>query len=113
LIVVGEGHATGRGEDNMEMHYENLIQFAEDIAGVNDLLAKWSAQDYESPDQISYISRISDNSNIYVATGFGKWGLTNGTLAGNMIADLITNGNFFTQKNGEIYLTPLGKLLPK
>lgn len=115
LIVVGEGHATGRGEDNMEMHYENLIQFAENIAGVSNLLAKWSAQDYETPDQISYISRISDDSNIYVATGFGKWGLTNGTLAGNMIADIITNGNcqyedLYSKKRGDL-LNSAGKVV--
>ena len=50
-------------------------------------------QDYETPDQIPYIGRISDNSNIYVATGYRKWGLSNGSLAGIMIADLISQGN--------------------
>jgi glycine/D-amino acid oxidase-like deaminating enzyme/nitrite reductase/ring-hydroxylating ferredoxin subunit len=93
LIVVGEGHATARGEDNMELHYDSLVQFAESIAGVKKLLTKWSAQDYKTPDQIPYIGRISDHSEIYAATGFGKWGLTNGTLAGTMIADLIIDGH--------------------
>jgi glycine/D-amino acid oxidase-like deaminating enzyme/nitrite reductase/ring-hydroxylating ferredoxin subunit len=92
LIVVGEGHATGRGEDNMELHFERLVNFAEEIAGVQELLAKWSAQDYDTPDQIPYIGRLSGSSNIYVAAGFGKWGLTNGTLAGNLTAELITTG---------------------
>jgi len=93
LIVAGESHFTGRGDQNMETHYENLLKFAESIAGVDELLAKWSAQDYETPDQIPYIGRVSDDSNLYVASGFGKWGLSNGTLAGNMIADLITTGS--------------------
>ena len=92
LIVVGEGHPTGRGDDNMELHFDRLIQFADQIAGVNEVLAKWSAQDYDTPDQIPYIGRISDNSNVYVASGFGKWGLSNGTLAGNMISELILDG---------------------
>lgn len=113
LIVVGEGHATGRGEDNMNLHYENLMQFAESIAGVDEVLAKWSAQDYETPDQIPYIGRISDNSNIYVASGFGKWGLSNGTLAGNMISELIVNGNcryeeLYSRKRAD-YSSSLGK----
>lgn len=93
LIVVGEGHATGREEDKMDEHYDNLIKFADEIAGVNKVLAKWSAQDYQTPDQVSYIGRIAKNSNIFIGTGYGKWGLSNGTLAGNMISDLITDGN--------------------
>ncbi len=93
LIVVGEGHATGRGTDDMESHYEALTQYAEQLAGVREVLAKWSAQDYETPDQIPYIGRISDHSHVYVASGFGKWGLTNGTLAGLMISELILDGS--------------------
>ncbi|MFR5348276.1 hypothetical protein [Romboutsia timonensis] len=34
----------------------------------------------------------SKNENIYVATGFRKWGNTNGTLAGIIISDLIVSG---------------------
>lgn len=93
LIMVGEDHATARGEDHMELHFENLIQYAERISGVNKLLAKWSAQDYDTPDQIPYIGRLSDHSNIYFAAGFQKWGLSTGTLAGTMISDLILEGD--------------------
>ncbi len=115
LIVVGEDHATARGEDNMELHFESLIQYAERIAGVNELLAKWSAQDYDTPDQIPYIGRLSDHSNIYVATGFKKWGLSNGTLAGNMISELILNGNcryeqLYSRKRGD-YSSSMGKTI--
>lgn len=93
LIVVGESHDTGRGYGDMALHYDNLVQFAAQIAGVKEVIAKWSAQDYDTPDEIPYIGRISDDSNIYVAAGFRKWGLSNGTLAGMMIADLIATGN--------------------
>jgi glycine/D-amino acid oxidase-like deaminating enzyme/nitrite reductase/ring-hydroxylating ferredoxin subunit len=93
LIVVGDGHDTGRGTEDMSLHYENLKKFAEEIAGVESVLAMWSAQDYDTPDELPYIGRISDRSNIYVAAGFRKWGLSNGTLAGMLIADLIASGN--------------------
>ena len=44
-------------------------------------------------DNIPYIGPLnSENQNIYVATGFGKWGMTNGTLAGIIISDLIVTG---------------------
>jgi glycine/D-amino acid oxidase-like deaminating enzyme/nitrite reductase/ring-hydroxylating ferredoxin subunit len=93
LIVVGDSHDTGRGYEDMSLHYENLMQFAEEIAGVNEVLAMWSAQDYDTPDELPYIGRISEHSTIYVAAGFRKWGLTTGTLAGTMIAGLVTDGS--------------------
>ena len=93
LIVAGENHATGRGEADMELHYDRLTSFAERISGSHELLAKWSAQDYETPDQIPYIGKVSANSNIYIAAGFGKWGLSNGTLAGIMLSQLILSGS--------------------
>jgi glycine/D-amino acid oxidase-like deaminating enzyme/nitrite reductase/ring-hydroxylating ferredoxin subunit len=115
LIVVGENHATARGEDNTQLHYENLLQYAERIAGKGRLLARWSAQDYDTPDQIPYIGRLSDHSNLYVAAGFKKWGLSNGTLAGNMIAELILNGNcryeeLYSRKRGD-YSSAMGKTI--
>ena len=93
LIVVGDSHDTGRGYGDMSLHYDNLIKFADQTAGIREVIAKWSAQDYDTPNELPYIGRISDGSNIYVASGFRKWGLTNGTLSGMMIADLIATGN--------------------
>lgn len=93
LIIVGDSHATGRGEEDTEVHFNNLINYADEIAGVDEVLAKWSAQDYKTPDNIPYIGRISDNSSVYVASGYGKWGLSNGTLAGMMISELIVAGS--------------------
>ena len=92
LIVAGDGHPTGRGFPDTEEHFDHLVRFADEIAGVKTLLARWSAQDYETPDRIPYIGRISENPNLYLASGFGKWGLSSGTLAGRMIADLIETG---------------------
>lgn len=98
MIIAGDGHHTGRGDTNMEEHYNNLINFAEKIVGIKTMLARWSAQDYETPDEIPYIGRISEHSNIYAATGYKKWGLTTGTLAGNMISELIESGKCHFEK---------------
>jgi Rieske Fe-S protein len=35
----------------------------------------------------------SKTSNVLVATGFGKWGMTNGTASSILLADLITKGD--------------------
>lgn len=115
LIVAGETHPTARGEENAEEHFENLIRYADDIAGVSGLLAKWSAQDYDTPDKIPYIGRLSDNSNVYVAAGYKKWGLTSGTLAGMMISELILDGKcryeqLYSRKRGD-YSSSLGKVV--
>lgn len=115
LIVVGDGHTTGRSDVNMDEHLTNLIEFAEGIAGVDRIYAKWSAQDYDTPDQIPYIGRISDKSNIYIASGFRKWGLSNGTLAGILISELIKDGNcryeeLYSRKRAD-YSRSLGKTI--
>lgn len=92
MIVVGDSHATGRGIEDMQSHFDNLVNYADHIAGVDKLIAGWSAQDYDTPDQLPYIGRVSDHSNVYVATGFGKWGLSSGTLAGMMLSELVQSG---------------------
>lgn len=92
FIAVGEEHFTSRSGVEMSAHHDNLISFANEEAGVGEVLAKWSAQDYETPDGIPYIGRLSSSSHIFIASGFDKWGMTNGTLAGNLIADLIKRG---------------------
>lgn len=92
LIVVGEGHYTSRSHLDMTRHHTELINYADELAGVKEVIAKWSAQDYKTPDDVPYIGRITNDSEIYVATGYGKWGLTSGSLAGMMICDEIVNG---------------------
>ncbi len=81
LIVVGESHDTGRGDGEMAEHFENLLRFADETAGVEEEIARWSAQDYDTPDELPYISRLSEKSHIYAAAGFRKWGLSIGTLS--------------------------------
>ena len=50
----------------------------------------WSAQDCITIDKVPYIGYYSnDNENMFVATGFGKWGMTNSMVAANIISDLI------------------------
>lgn len=51
----------------------------------------WSNQDCMTPDSVPYIGRYSVNiPNIYVATGFNKWGMTTSMAAAMIISDMIT-----------------------
>ncbi|SHH95126.1 Glycine/D-amino acid oxidase [Sporobacter termitidis DSM 10068] len=115
LIVVGEGHDTGRDSGDQTEHFENLMQYADRLAGVREVVAMWSAQDYETPDQLPYIGRLSENSTIYVAAGFRKWGLSSGSLAGSMLADLITTGGckhekLYSKMRPDLFSSPANAL---
>lgn len=92
VLVSGEHHKTGHGESTME-HYENLSKFAHDIFTVKDIPYRWSTQDCMTLDSIPYVGYFTSSSrNIYVATGFGKWGMTNSTVSAIILRDLITTG---------------------
>ena len=47
----------------------------------------WINQDIVSNDYLPFIGKVKNN--LYVATAFNGWGMTNGTIAGKLIADLI------------------------
>lgn len=92
ILVVGEHHRTGQGPPTGG-YYRNLSRFAEQTFTVTGAPFRWSAQDYITPDEVPYAGRINkDNTNVYVATGFRKWGITNGTAAAILIKDLIVHG---------------------
>ncbi|MHC1685918.1 MAG: FAD-dependent oxidoreductase [Clostridiaceae bacterium] len=89
LIVGGQDHKTAHGGD-MKQHYVNLKKFAEETFDIEEFLYLWSTQDYITLDDIPYVGKLTAKSeNIYVATGYGEWGMTNGTAAANIITDLI------------------------
>ncbi len=93
IIVAGEHHKTGEGP-NTNIHYKNLIDFAKETYDVIDIPFRWSTQDYTTLDDVPYVGRItSKNSNTYVATGFRKWGMTNGTVSAILLKDLIVKGD--------------------
>ena len=88
VILGGEGHKTGQDDDTRQ-RYAALIEWAIETFDVESVEARWSAQDYVPVDGMPFVGRQLPGSNVFVATGFKKWGMTNGTAAGLMIADAI------------------------
>lgn len=88
LLVGGEGHRPGE-EPDTEKRYETLERFARDRFDVDgEVTHRWSTQDYLSVDRVPYVGRITRGSgHLLTATGYGKWGLTNGTVAAHVLAD--------------------------
>ena len=92
ILVGGENHKTGQ-EVNAVERYKNLVNFAEKTFQVEEVPYRWSTQDYRTMDGVPFIGHYSSATpQKYVATGFGKWGMTNGTAAGLIIRDLIVKG---------------------
>jgi glycine/D-amino acid oxidase-like deaminating enzyme/nitrite reductase/ring-hydroxylating ferredoxin subunit len=90
LIIGGEDHKSGQAQDG-ERRFARLEHWARErfpeILGVEH---RWAGQVLESNDALPFIGRNpSDHDNVFIATGFSGLGMTNGTLAGMIISDLI------------------------
>lgn len=92
-LISGENHKTGQGKSTIT-HYEGLQTFAKEQFQINEILYRWSAQDLTTLDKMPYIGRITKTENtVFVATGYRKWGMTNGTAAAKLLTDLILQKN--------------------
>lgn len=89
LLIAGNGHKTG---ENIELanRYELLENTAKSLYQNSEILYRWSTEDCISLDKIPYIGSFSKlMPNMYVATGFKKWGMTTSNIASNIITDKI------------------------
>ena len=90
LLIGGDDHATGQSSKETMEHYRNLEKFGDEHFGIQEIPYRWSAQDMTTLDTIPYIGTITAGyDNILVATGFHKWGMSNGALAGMLLADQV------------------------
>lgn len=92
LIVGGAGHSVGRSAhpkaavDELArwatLHYPGAVQ-----------THFWSAQDYHPADELPYVGPLLPKfENIMVATGFDKWGMTNGVAAALALSSRMLGG---------------------
>jgi glycine/D-amino acid oxidase-like deaminating enzyme/nitrite reductase/ring-hydroxylating ferredoxin subunit len=89
VIVGGEHYRTGERID-VRQRYERLAAWAAAHLGVNELTHRWSAHDMSTLDSVPYVGRYHPASrNLWVATGFGQWGMSGGTAAGLLLNDLL------------------------
>lgn len=91
LIVGGGQHAPGTRADQNRLFGE-LAEWAAESVGLQQVTHRWSAHDITTPDGVPYVGPyLPGASNLWVATGFNQWGMTNGTAAGLLLRDLITD----------------------
>ncbi len=88
ILIVGNGHKTG--EKTEENGFEVLENFAKTYFPDKEIVYRWNAEDTIGLDKIPYIGEYSEvRENMYVATGFKKWGMTSSNVAANLITDKI------------------------
>lgn len=89
LLIGGESHKAGQGKDTLD-HYKALEDFGETHLSNLEVRYRWSAQDLTTLDKVPYIGELSSlQPHVLVATGYRKWGMTNGTAAARLLADLV------------------------
>ncbi|WP_211249877.1 NAD(P)/FAD-dependent oxidoreductase [Carnobacterium funditum] len=90
ILIAGDGHATGRSKSKTIEHYRNLEEFGEAYFDIKETLYHWSSQDLTTLDKVPYIGRKTVESNrLLIATGFNKWGMSNGAVAALILTDQI------------------------
>ncbi|EIA18024.1 FAD-dependent oxidoreductase [Clostridium perfringens] len=88
LLLGGISHRTGENEEGGS--YDELRKVAKKLYPKAKEKYYWSAQDCMTIDGIPYIGRYSSETpNIYVATGFNKWGMTSSMVSAMIISDMI------------------------
>src|SRR4051812_22591483 len=89
VITGGESHKTGQGGDTAE-RVPRLERWARERFDVRSIEYRWWPQHNMPVDGVPYIGRLAPfQKRLWVAAGFMKWGLTNGTAAGMILTDLI------------------------
>lgn len=85
-FIGGGDHRTGKKGGS----YNELVDFTQKYYPGNDIEYKWATQDCITLDGIPYVGRYSEKApEIYVITGFNKWGMTNAAAGAELICDLI------------------------
>ena len=89
LLLGGCGHKTGTPAP-YDGTYGTLENYAKQLYPNSEILFRWNTRDCITLDKIPYIGRFSNvMDNIYVGTGFNKWGMTSSNVAANIVCDMI------------------------
>jgi len=94
LIVTGESFEPGAG--GVRQRFARLEAWAgEQLPGFAgaDRAYRWAAQDNDSSDHLPYVGHAHPGTqHVYVATGFGGWGMSNGVMSGRLLTAHIAGG---------------------
>ena len=90
LLIGGGGHRSGKEKSNWDL----LRDIAKEYFPEAKERYFWATQDCMSLDKRPYIGPYSKNTpDLFVATGFGKWGMTGSMLSAMILSDLVQEKN--------------------
>lgn len=90
LLLGGGDHRTGKKGGGYEALRRDALLFYPKAKE----RYRWAAQDCITLDEIPYIGKYSKSThNLFVATGFNKWGMTSAMAAAGILTDLIIGKN--------------------
>lgn len=95
LLLGGGDHRTGKpGGD-----WKELSNFAKRYYPQASERYRWAAQDCMTLDRVPYIGQYSKSTpDLYVASGFNKWGMSSSMVSAMVLSDLVTGRkNPYTQ----------------
>lgn len=88
LLLGGGGHRTGKSGGGFNIPEAAAKRFYPS----SEEVCRWAAQDCVSLDGVPYIGRYSaQTSDLFVATGFNKWGMSSSMVAAGVLKDLVTD----------------------
>ena len=86
LLVGGAGHKTGQGDGRSS--YESMAAWTNERFALREIELRWGTEDHVSADGVPLVGPVDPaTDNVWVATGFRKWGLAMGTAAAGVLAD--------------------------
>lgn len=89
LIVTGEKFRPGTAD--VSERFAELERWMTRHFDVESIDYRWAAQDYSTTDQVPFVGRFpGGDGRVWVATGFGAWGMSNGVMAGRLLSRQIT-----------------------
>lgn len=88
LILGGNGHPTET--PGTPQRWDQLEEWARSHLGSFEVAHKWATHDLVAVDHVPFVGRLSPTARgRWVATGFGKWGMTNAYVAAEILRDAI------------------------
>ncbi len=98
LLVGGNDHPVG-GVPSTEARVQDLVDWTHRHFPGAELTHRWAAQDYHSLNLVPFAGRMPrGRGRVWFATGYGKWGLTNGVAAAIRISSEILGVPWFERR---------------
>ncbi len=104
LLLGGGAHRTGKKGGG----WQELERMARQYYPKSETVLRWATQDCISLDHLPYIGAYAPSlKNIYVATGFSKWGMSSSMMAAQLLCKLVLG----TEKEYPELLSPSRRMV--